>query len=458
MVEVAHPSRRASLWVGVVSGYALAICFGALAYASGEAGVVPHRGEFYALIAVKLATNTLALLALKQDFAVLETQSVNTFTDLLTITAAIYLTGGPLSPLFGVYIMLIAIVALLSNLGVTVMATVIAWVMHATVTLLTFGGVLPLTSPPGAPGILYYSGAQVTVYIIFSAFLLGLTGGFTSLLVRARQRKADRLEERTRELIRANSQRTMLLANVTHELRTPIHGITGLADVLEAGIYGPVTDEQKQAFGSMRVAGTTLLKLVDDLLLLARAEAGAIKLTLSEVEIAHLLQTVTGSINWMVGTKELKLKVEKDPKTPDSVVTDRGKLSQILVNLMANAVKFTPEGGEIRLCVGPQAGGVAFEVTDTGVGIDEAVIDYIFEPFEQANTSDEREFGGAGLGLAIVKRLVGMIEGRVSVESEVGSGTKFTVWIPLNLDSEDTGQRLLDVAGIEELRRQIGTS
>lgn len=451
MVEVAHPSRRANLWVGMASGYALAVCFGALAYASGEAGVVPHRAEFYALIAVKFATNTLALAALKWDFAVLETQAVNTFTDLLTMTAAVYLTGGPLSPLFGAYIILIAIVALLSNAGVTLMATVIAWAMHTTVTLLTFGGVLPPTAPPGSLGLPYYSGAQTTVYIAFAAFLLGVTGGFTSLLVRAHRRKTDRLEERTNELIRANAQRTMLLANITHELRTPIHGISGLADVLEAGIYGPVTDEQKQAFGSLRVAGTTLLKMVDDLLLLARAEAGAIKLTLSEVEIAPLLQTVTGSVNWMIGTKQLKLELEREPKTPDHVVTDRGKLSQILVNLLANAVKFTPEGGKIRLCVRPQAEGVAFEVTDTGVGIDEAAIARVFEPFEQADASDEREFGGAGLGLAIVKRLVNMIDGSISVESEVGSGTKFTVWIPLDLDNEDTGQVLLDVTGMVQL-------
>lgn len=452
MLEIEQPAMRSSLWFGIRSGYLIAFGFVALAFAAAQAGVVAHHWGFYALLAAKLGTNTLATLCLRRGRWVLETQTLNTVMDLVTLTGAIYLTGGPLSPLFGVYFIVIAVLATLTNVGVTVLASVLAFLLHATATILVAAGVLPFFPPPGAPGATPLTEpGQVAVALVYAAALLAVTGLFISLLVRKLRTRTEELEARTAQLIAANAQRTLLLANVTHELRTPIHGICGLSDVLDAEIYGPVTPEQREAHESIRGAATTLLQRVDDLLALARAEAGAMKLALSEVELDGLLASVVGAVRWMVGTKELRLEVERDPQVPAHVTTDRGKLSQILVNLLANAVKFTPHGGEVRLRVRVDAGDILFEVADTGPGIDAETLPRLFEPFEQGDASDEREYGGTGLGLAIVRRLSSMIRGTVTVESAVGQGSTFRVCIPPALESDDSGQVLLDVSGTHPL-------
>lgn len=447
MTEVALPQNRASLWLGIWSGYGVALCFGLLALAAGATGIVPHRTGFYALLGLKLVTNTVALIGLKRERWVLETQTVNTVVDIVTMTGAIYLTGGPLSPLFGVYLILLAVLAALTNVGVTIVGTVACWLAHSVTTLLVYFGALDAIPPPGSTGVLQGSG-QVLLAIVYAAFILGIAGLFTALLVQRLRQKTESLEARTHELIRANHQRTMLLANLTHELRTPIHGITGLTNVLEAGIYGPVSAQQKEAYASVHGAATQLLGMIDDLLALARAEAGIMRLKLVDVSIEELMETVLGSVQWMVGTKELTLELKMEEKLPPKLVTDRGKLSQILVNLLVNAVKFTPEGGSITVLVGPRdPHGIEFSVTDTGVGIPRDKLDHIWEPFEQLDSSDEREYGGTGLGLAIVKRLSRMLNGRISVQSEPGLGSTFELWIPVELDSDDSGEVLLDVAG-----------
>lgn len=447
MTEVALPHNRPSLWLGIWSGYGVALCFGLLALAAGATGIVPHRTGFYALLGLKLITNTFALYGLRRDRWVLETQTLNTLVDIVTMTGAIYLTGGPLSPLFGVYLILLAVLAALTNVGVTIFATVMCWLAHSITTLLVHFGALEAIPAPGATGVLHGAG-QVALAILFAAFMLGVAGLFTALLVQRLRQKTVSLEARTHELIRANHQRTMLLANLTHELRTPIHGITGLTDVLEAGIYGPVSDQQKEAFASVHGAATQLLGMIDDLLALARAEAGVMKLKLVEVNVEELMETVLGSVQWMVGTKNLTLELEIEERLPPKIVTDRGKLSQVLVNLLVNAVKFTPEGGSITVLVGPRdPNGVEFSVTDTGVGIPREKLEHIWEPFEQLDSSDEREYGGTGLGLAIVKRLSRMLSGRISVQSEPGLGSTFELWIPVELDSDDSGEILLDVTG-----------
>ncbi len=451
MTEVALPHNRPSLWLGVWSGYGVALCFGVLALGAGITGVVPHRWGFYTLVGLKLVTNTIAVVGLKRERFILETQTLNTLMDIITMTGAIYLTGGPLSPLFGVYLILIAVLAALTNVGVTILATSLCWIAHTVATLLVYFGVLEAIPPPGSTGVLI-EGGQVALALAYAAFLLGVAGAFTGVLVHRLRMKTQSLESRTHELIRANQQRTMLLANLTHELRTPIHGITGLTNVLEAGIYGPVSDQQKEAFASVHGAATQLLGMIDDLLALSKAEAGVMRLKLVDVDIKELMETVLGSVQWMVGTKNLNLELKLESGIPSKVVTDRGKLSQILVNLLVNAVKFTPEGGSITVLVGPRdPRGVEFSVTDTGVGIPREQLAHIWEPFEQLDNSDEREYGGTGLGLAIVKRLSRMLAGRVTVQSEPGLGSTFELWIPEELDSDDSGEILLDVTGSRRL-------
>ncbi|HJK91235.1 MAG TPA: HAMP domain-containing sensor histidine kinase [Polyangiaceae bacterium LLY-WYZ-15_(1-7)] len=433
VAEMGLPSNRGKLWFGVRSGYAVAACFGLLAWVGGETGVVPHRSGFYALLAAKALTNTLALLALRRDVAVLETQGLNTVADVVLLTGAVHLTGGALSPLFATYVILISVVALLSNRGVTTLIAALAFVSHATALVLGHLGVVAVYPPPASPVSQPFTAAQLALAIAFAGFVLGVTTFFTSGLLARLKRKTRQLEQRTEELLEAGQQKSHFMANVTHELRTPIHGICGLTDLLDAEIYGPLTEEQRDAHRSIRESAGGLLRLIDDLLTMAKAEAGALRLRPADVPLPELVESVVASVRWMIGTKELHLDVEAELGLPP-LKTDRGKLSQVLVNLLSNAVKFTPEGGTVTLRVRAEerdgVPGVAFDVVDTGIGIPPAQLERVFRPFRQVDGSDEREFGGVGLGLSLVKRLVEMLEGEIELASRVGKGTTFSVWLP----------------------------
>jgi signal transduction histidine kinase len=241
------------------------------------------------------------------------------------------------------------------------------------------------------------------------------------------------LEARTAQLIQANTQRSQFIASMTHELRTPIHGVQGLADVIAAGVYGPVTDKQKEACASIKRSAQSLLGLVDDVLNLARAEAGRIEARPSAIDIAELVERVTASVSWMVGTKRIQLVGEVERDLP-FVQSDDRWLAHVLVNLVANAVKFTPEGGRVtvRAAYRPDADAVALEVTDTGIGIAPEERERIFEPFRQGDSSDEKGYGGVGLGLALVAKLTDLLAARVELDSEVGKGSTFRVIVPLD--------------------------
>jgi signal transduction histidine kinase len=219
------------------------------------------------------------------------------------------------------------------------------------------------------------------------------------------------------------------MANVTHELRTPIHGICGVSDLVSAGIYGPITDEQRDAQRTIRHSAKRLLGLIDDLLALSRAEVGRIVVTHAPIGVDTLVTEALEDVRAMLGTKRLELTGHVEAALPD-LRTDGPKLMQVLVNLLANAVKFTPEGGQIALRAFTAGDHVAFEVSDSGIGIPEGELPRIFEVFRQVDGSDEREFGGVGLGLALVKQLVTALGGTVEVASEQGSGTRFTVKLP----------------------------
>lgn len=427
--EMAHPSRRKQLEAGIWSGYGLALIFALLAFVGGLTDVVPQRPGFYVLVGVKLLTNTLNWWSLKRDRAVMFFQLTNTIADLVVMTGAIYLTGGPLSPLLPIYVILVAILGVLSNPGTTFTAAALAWAMHAGACMLVQLGVVPHVPPPGMPDAVELEGWQLAVALLYAAILLGVTGAATTLLVRERGEKQAQLERRTSELLEAHEQRSMLMANVTHELRTPIHAIRGLTDVLDAEVYGEVTEEQREAFENIREAAGGLLHVVDDLLALTKSEAGALELRVSEVKLAEVLESVAGSVRWMLGRKELTLEVV-DGAPGHVMQTDRGKLARVLVNLLSNAAKFTPEGGCIILSAKALDGGVELTVEDDGIGISPEMQARIFEPFRQVDGSDERGYGGVGLGLAIVDRLVRMLGGDVEVESEPGEGTIFTIRLP----------------------------
>jgi signal transduction histidine kinase len=430
VAEMAMPANRPKLWFGIWSGFAIAIGFGILAAAAAIFDLTPWRWAYVELVSVKLLTNSLAWLSLRNDRLVMETQGVNTVADVVLLTAAIYFTGGPYSPLLATYVIVIAVLSLLSNFGVTVMMASLVVLLFAAMMIGMATGVLPATAVPGNPGQAPSVGYAVTS-VVYCAFVVGVPAWFSAATLRLLRTKERDLEARTADLISANTQRSQFVASMTHELRTPIHGVQGLADVIAAGVYGPVTDKQKEACASIKRSAQSLLGLVDDVLNLARAEANRIEARPSAIDINELVERVTASVSWMVGTKRIQLDAEVQPELP-FVQSDPRWLAHVVVNLVSNAVKFTPEGGRVtvRARESDDRNGVVLEIEDCGIGIAREDRERIFEPFLQGDSSDEKGFGGVGLGLALVARLTDLLACHVELDSEVGVGTTFRVTVP----------------------------
>ncbi|HWO26692.1 MAG TPA: HAMP domain-containing sensor histidine kinase [Kofleriaceae bacterium] len=423
------PAHRPKLWFGIWSGYAIAACFAMLCTLIAVFDPTPLRWVFIPLVGGKLLTNTLAWLALRRGRLVLSTQMLNTSIDIVVLTGGIYFTGGPYSPLLASYVIVVAVLSLLSNLGVTVLCVGLIIVSYAAMLGLMAAGVLPpmpvLGGPPGGSPSAGYALVSLTYCVV----VVGVPAFFSAATLRVlRSREAD-LQTRTSQLVHAASQRSQFLASMTHELRTPIHGVQGLADVIAAGVYGPVTDKQKDACASIKRSAQQLLQLVDDVLQLARAEAGKIDARPSQVDVRELLERVTASVSWMVGTKRLELSVDIPEELPP-VESDERWLAHVLVNLIANAVKFTPEGGRVTVSARRRDAAVELAVEDTGIGIAPEDQRVIFEPFRQGDHGDERRYGGVGLGLALVARLCELLACEVAFESAVGKGTTFRVVVP----------------------------
>ncbi|QRN98585.1 PocR ligand-binding domain-containing protein [Archangium violaceum] len=243
-----------------------------------------------------------------------------------------------------------------------------------------------------------------------------------------------RLNQRLKEADRIKSS---FLGTVSHELRTPLASIIGYSEMLSEGLVGGLNAEQTQFVRTIIDKGNTLLKLISSILDMSQIEAGKVRLAFEWVDVQELVESALTSVAPQAQRKGLVLKAEMPPVVQARVVADREKLRQVVVNLLANAVKFTPTGGrvDVRLSeLGPQAelgaSGYHIEVEDTGVGIPADQRDRIFQSFYQVDDSPTREYGGAGLGLAIVKSYVEGHGGQVSVTSEVGRGSCFRVVMP----------------------------
>lgn len=434
--EVARPEQRPRVRTGVWLGYGVVVAFLGLAAAAAAAGVEPWRSSYLVLAAVKAATNSFAWWSQARDRLVVHGQWLNNVADVVLITAAIYVTGGPHSPLVPLYVVEVAVLSMVSNLGQTVAMAALMVVLHAAMLALLATGVLPPTSSPGAVGA-PPTWAHVAVASVYCAAVVGVPALIAATTLRLLRAKERALAERTALLLEAGTQRSHIMASMTHELRTPIHGIQGLADVIAAGVYGEVTDKQREACASIKRSAQSLLGLVDDVLNLARAEAGRVVARPSPVDVDALLAQVCASVSWMIGTKELHLEAVVEPGLP-TPLSDPRWLAHILVNLVANAVKFTPAGGRVTVRAARRGDRIILAVEDTGIGIAAADRRRIFEPFRQVDGGDERGYGGVGLGLALVARLTDLLGGRIELDSEVGRGSTFRVVIPVAWAGRDS--------------------
>ncbi len=247
-----------------------------------------------------------------------------------------------------------------------------------------------------------------------------------------------KVAERTQELLIANQgladasmHKSQFLANVNHELRTPVSAIIGYARILlrKTGAQSP--EAQRVNLQDLLRTAERLLQLINSLLDLARIEAGHIEVHREPVQVDELINGAATTIEPILNQDQVRLVREIEPDLPP-LNTDREKLRQIILNLLGNAAKFT-EKGEIKLTVTQQNGSIKLTVSDTGVGIEKKDLNQIFEEFHQGNILNGGIHGGTGLGLAIVKRYLKLMGGDIAVESEVGKGSTFTVTLPLDL-------------------------
>ncbi len=271
----------------------------------------------------------------------------------------------------------------------------------------------------------------------WAAPVLALASGLAlSLFAHQRRQMAEQreLEHQLAVVAEAAHAKSTFLANVSHEIRTPLNALLGVAELLD---HGPLSPQQRQHVQVFRESGQALHELINDLLDLSKIEAGRFELERVAFSLHHLLEHLYVLLRPRAEGKGLLLRLDIEPSLPDGVLGDRRRLEQALLNLLGNAIKFTPRG-EVRLRAAADAttvtdatGFVRFDVDDTGIGIAPSKLDVIFEPFAQADGSVTRLYGGTGLGLAITKRMAGLMGGTLQVRSTPGVGSSFALRLPL---------------------------
>jgi len=245
-------------------------------------------------------------------------------------------------------------------------------------------------------------------------------------------------------LEKANRAKSDFLATMSHELRTPLTAIIGFSELLLQDFMGALTEEQKDSIQEIFNNAENLLSLINRILDFEKIEAGKALLEIEEFELKQTFDRVKKSTRSLVTQKNLKLKSKVDAKLP-RMMADERKIRQILLNLISNAIKFTPEGGQIQINADYQNGAdhagdpwVEISVKDSGIGIEAEHLNSVFDPFKQVDQSTTREYQGTGLGLALTKRFVEIQGGEIWVESEFGKGSKFIFRLPLQVQSRDS--------------------
>ncbi|HET9076103.1 MAG TPA: response regulator [Acidimicrobiales bacterium] len=258
------------------------------------------------------------------------------------------------------------------------------------------------------------------------------------------------LEEKAQQLALSSKYKSEFLANMSHELRTPLNSLLILAKLLSDNEKGNLDDRQIEFARTIHSAGSDLLDLINDILDLSKVEAGKMDVLPSPVSLGDVAERLRQSFGPLASEKDLALDIELGDDLPDPMMTDEQRLHQILKNLMSNAVKFT-ERGSVHLTIGTAPADVryahpalsaadaviAFTVTDTGVGIPPDKLRLVFEAFQQGDGTTSRRYGGTGLGLSISREIARLLGGEIRVESKVGEGSTFTLFMPRSYTAVD---------------------
>ncbi len=255
-------------------------------------------------------------------------------------------------------------------------------------------------------------------------------------------------ESMTHQLAQLDRLRAEFISIASHELKTPINVISGYLQLVQEGIYGPVTEKQQEILRTIDKQTRSLARLVHQLLDVSRFEAGGGKLEPRPVSLDRYLDDLNTTFEVLAMQKGISFRVERSGDLPDEVVWDRDRINEVLGNLLANAFKFTSRGGTVELLVSAADHSVHIDVHDTGAGINPAQLPHIFEKFFQADNQGAATHAGTGLGLAIAKQIVVAHQGTISVESVPGDGTTFSIELPTRVAPRASSQHIVVPAGV----------
>jgi signal transduction histidine kinase len=237
------------------------------------------------------------------------------------------------------------------------------------------------------------------------------------------------IEQKSRELETASRHKSEFLANMSHELRTPLNAIIGFSEVLHERMFGDINDKQAEYLADILESGKHLLSLINDILDLSKIEAGRMELQPSEFDLPAAIENALVLVRERAQRRGIALERVVDPRL-GMICADERKVKQVLLNLLSNALKFTPEGGRVDVRAELRDGVAGISVTDTGVGIAPEDLASVFEEFRQVGTT-AKKVEGTGLGLAISRKFIELHGGTIGVESRVGEGSTFTFTLPV---------------------------
>lgn len=255
----------------------------------------------------------------------------------------------------------------------------------------------------------------------------------------------------------ANQAKSEFLANMSHEIRTPINAILSFSKMLKDQHMGPLNPKQSETVGHIMESGNRLLVLINDILDLAKVEAGKLEISPAPFRLDLFVGQISNSATELIREKKVRRRIRVEPGAPERLIGDKFRIGQVLRNLIGNAAKFTEEG-VIEISIQRQSNDeLLFSVVDTGIGIPEDKQDKLFSKFYQANSSYAKRYSGAGLGLAISKELVELMGGRIWFESEVGKGSAFFFTVPIKISDEEEMVVSENVSPKREVKRPAGT-
>ena len=271
-------------------------------------------------------------------------------------------------------------------------------------------------------------------------------------LFRAAEEARQRADEARDAAEKANQAKSDFLATMSHEIRTPVNAVIGYAQLLEMGIAGPLSAEQRLQLGRIATSAGHLSGLINDILDLARVEAGRLTVAMRECSAGGAVDAALTLVRPQAASKGIAMSSSCEGEREARYVGDEQRVEQILVNLLSNAIKFTPPGGRVQVrCASRTAppeglglvgeGWTSFSVEDSGIGIAPDRVEAVFQPFTQADTGYTRQHSGSGLGLTISRQLARLMGGEITVESTPGKGSTFTLWLPKSEDLLRTAER-----------------